>query len=749
LGRGPQNRNAGSGLLSRWAAIGLCAALGVALFAFVDLSPKVDEDFFFSSEDPQLQNSLRIEEEFGADRQIFIAARATQLESKSYIAKVLRLSEDLRGVDGVADVRSLTHGPEKPDKVSQRDPAEIFEDLLDSPFWTQLILAPDRSATFIVLRLGEGESGATVRAIDRVLTEHNEPGFELAASGVPYVSEHIRQKLTGDLRRFSIAAFVMFGILVGILFRSLAIVIGTMIAALAASFGTFLVRAALGMQTDILAPNLWTIAFVLTLSHVVYLTAQWRRQAAEVGPEKAVRRSVSLTGPASAWSLAANLLGFASLIFVSAKPLRQFGISGAIAAVLAIACAYVLFPPFLKAADPGSRHSSALAKHLDGFFSSRHSFLAAGAVLIALVLAPFAWRVNSDPSLPSYFAESGAVSAGLRAIDQSAGSSPLDIVIVNASGARLDNDDSFQRLRSLHDSLVDHQDVGSAISIALLMEETDRRWYSFLFSRNQQLKQLEKPEHGRIGDAFISDDHLRGRLILRMHEIDRTRSRDAIVNEIQAEVRKHGFEPELVGGLYLLQGELSSLVESSVIRGLGGLLALFFVIAWIVSRSLWTAAAMAFCLALTPFLLFGAVGLFGMPLDIISAPAANVALPLGIDEMIHLGYRIRRRGERGKDSWSAWRNALQELWGPILASMLIVVSGFSLFLFSSFPPTQRLGILVCAGAALTDLVVLVVLPAIASRAQGVKEHSLFRWARGLERPARGSALRHGLHRGPH
>jgi predicted RND superfamily exporter protein len=46
--------------------------------------------------------------------------------------------------------------------------------------------------------------------------------------------------------------------------------------------------------------------------------------------------------------------------------------------------------------------------------------------------------------------------------------------------------------------------------------------------------------------------------------------------------------------------------------------------------------------------------------------------------------------------------------------MLIVASGFSLFLLSRFPPTQRLGALVCAGAVLTDIAVLVVLPVIAT-----------------------------------
>jgi uncharacterized protein len=179
-------------------------------------------------------------------------------------------------------------------------------------------------------------------------------------------------------------------------------------------------------------------------------------------------------------------------------------------------------------------------------------------------------------------------------------------------------------------------------------------------------------------------------------------------------VRESGFTPALVGGLYPLANEMSELVEGSVIRGLGGLLALFFVIVLIVTRSLGSALAMVLCLGITPFLLFGLVGLRGMPVDIISAPAANVALPLGVDEMIHLGYAIRRQRGRKTAGWAAWRQALARMWRPIFVSMLIVVSGFSLFLLSNFPPTQRLGILVCIGAAMTDLVVLIVLPAVAT-----------------------------------
>lgn len=306
------------------------------------------------------------------------------------------------------------------------------------------------------------------------------------------------------------------------------------------------------------------------------------------------------------------------------------------------------------------------------------------------------------------------------------GSSPLDVVVADARGRPLDNDDAFERLEALQRRLERHPDTGAVLSIALLMAEVDRKWYSFLISWESGLESLDSPKRGRVGRTFITEDRLRGRFLLRMREQDRSRPRAVVVDEIKALVREQGFTPVLVGGLSPLQGELSKLVEGSVVRGLGGLLACFFVIMLIVSRSLPIAMAMTLCLAITPLTVFGVVGILKMPVDIIAAPAANVALPLGIDEMIHLGYSVRRLRSRATRTWTAWRRALALMWRPILASMLIVTSGFALFLLSGFPPTRRLGVLVCIGAAITDLVVLVVLPAIATigRRAGPKPKAL-------------------------
>src|SRR5688572_24464120 len=108
------------GTIWQWGAVVLCAALGFALFSYVDLTPKVQADFFFSTDDPQLQQSQRIDNEFSHAPQVFIVAKGKDLVSTQYLLQIHKLTQDLQKVDGVVDVRSLTNGP--------KEPREVFDD---------------------------------------------------------------------------------------------------------------------------------------------------------------------------------------------------------------------------------------------------------------------------------------------------------------------------------------------------------------------------------------------------------------------------------------------------------------------------------------------------------------------------------------------------------------------------------------------------------------------------------------------
>ncbi|MGH7198735.1 MAG: hypothetical protein ACREH5_08370, partial [Candidatus Omnitrophota bacterium] len=187
-----------------------------------------------------------------------------------------------------------------------------------------------------------------------------------------------------------------------------------------------------------------------------------------------------------------------------------------------------------------------------------------------------------------------------------------------------------------------------------------------------------------------------------------------VVERLKEKVKQGGFEPELVGGVYLLQGQLAKLVSSSMLYGLVSLTGLFFIMGWFLSRSLRVAAAMGASLVMMSVSILGPVGILGVPFDVISAPAVNVAIGMGIDAMIHLLFFVRGRFPGRLHDWSSWANGCAHLWKPILCSASIVSAGFGIFALSSFPPTQRFGASVVLGMIFSAATALFAFPFLAA-----------------------------------
>ncbi len=102
-----------------------------------------------------------------------------------------------------------------------------------------------------------------------------------------------------------------------------------------AVLGTSLVQSMFGIEIGILTANLGTIVFVVTLSHLVYMTFNWQtpaRQGKEdshdLGANTLGAKAWGMTLPASFWSMVCASLEFGSLLLVSAKPLGEFGFGG-------------------------------------------------------------------------------------------------------------------------------------------------------------------------------------------------------------------------------------------------------------------------------------------------------------------------------------------------------------------------------------------------------------------------------------
>jgi len=176
----------------------------------------------------------------------------------------------------------------------------------------------------------------------------------------------------------------------------------------------------------------------------------------------------------------------------------------------------------------------------------------------------------------------------------------------------------------------------------------------------------------------------------------------------------------MVGGTYSLLDQMTQLVTSSVISGVLLLIGIFVVMGFAFSRSFRVAGAMLVSLIIIPVVVRGYIAYMGMPLDFITASAANLDLGMGVDAMIYLTM-FARREKSVSDSWSAWSKACAHLWQPIGTSLLVICCGFGIFLLSNFPPTQRFGFFVILGSATAAAAALFMFPWLASSGQRIKK----------------------------
>lgn len=684
-----------------WTFLGLTILSFIFIAKFVNLAPQVDQNFFFSSNDPQFVSEEKISELFLRNDAQLILSATGDIFTKDYTNRVKDLTHRISAIDGVVDVTSITNGP--------RD----LKDALASPLWKRLLVSNDQLSTNLVIFLDESKSKQVVLNVEELSQKFQTDSFQIRMSGLPYVVELISRYLLRDLKTFSLMAFIIFGIVIFLIFRSKSVLFGTMISCLNACVWTFMVTYLMGVPIGLLTANLATIIFVLTLSHMIFLTYNWKNICLDGQKVKsAVDKAITFTFEASFWSMLTTLLGFLSLLFVPAKPLRELGIAGAVGSVVAIIVAYCIYPAFLKMThQPKPSEDVEPPSIIYSFLETNKRYIRMLAMAFCIIALPGLWMMNTDPSMLSFFSKESKIYQGLEYIDQNGGSSPLVVVVKSKNGALMHTGTAYQKLWKLQEALELHRSVGSVVSLPVLLAEAKQEPFAFLLLSDWLLDMLAKPEYGEVAKSFVSKDRQHALFLLRMNELNRVQTRLTIINEIKDIVATHDFVPELTGGVYKLQGHLSKSVAQSLFSGLSKLLLLFMVIAYIVSRSFRISISMIVSLIFIPVGILGAIGMYRVPLDVVSSPASNVAIAIGIDSMIHMikAYRRKKKANKAKSD-NLWKEVRDELWKPVLTSTIIVMTGFSIFLFSTFPPTQRFGGAIVFGTLLAAITALYVMP---------------------------------------
>src|SRR5437773_3151782 len=459
---------------THWEMLGLTALLFVVVAVFVDLKPAVDENFFFSTSDPGVRESKKVEQRFPSQPQLILAVSSQDISSPRYLGRIQRLTQQIEAIDEVSAVKSLTAGPKS------------FQDAVQGEFWRRLLIAKNRKSSNVIVFLENKDPEKPIKRVERIIHELDEKDFRIHIAGPPYVVEMIRRSLAHDFWYFSLTAVVLFGLTMAAMFRSVRVFLGMLATCASAVLLTLLLQSIFGRKIGILTVNLGTIVFVVALSHLVYMTFNWQTLADR--GHRLGKESPNLAGdawrmtlPPSFWSMICASLGFGSLLIVQAKPLRELGFGGVLGTVVALICVYVMYPSSLRWAVP--RKSKLLeAEPSDTFWSRRFVPLSLAVILLSADLGFGLKQVNTDPSLLDYFKPHRELRDGLEYVDRTGGSNPLTLVVAAADGSKLNTDAAYRKMWTLQGALENSKPVAAAISLPTLLAECARTPFSCLLT---------------------------------------------------------------------------------------------------------------------------------------------------------------------------------------------------------------------------------------------------------------------------
>jgi predicted RND superfamily exporter protein len=679
-------------------------AIAVLFYKKVDLEPKISANFFFSNDSKIFKEVSQVNKEFPSGEQIIIGVPAKDITSSYYVEKIRNLTNDLQNIKNIDAALSITKGPED------------IEAALNNPLWKRVVVSKNHDASFIICFLNKNSDyEKVIFDVEKITQKYRKQSLDVKISGMPYIVDQMRKNISQDMKNYTLIAIFLCSLTLLIIYRSFLIVIASLICCSICSIASLLILSLMGHQIGILTANLIVIIYVLAQSHLIFLTSNFQQLA---NTKNQLSATLSKTLPSSFWCMITTLLGFLSLILVTAKPIKELGIGGSIGTICAFVLIYLTYPTFLKFIK--AKKSKDNNKFLEKIYSNKKInkfiiiLILSSSILLGFLGIP---SLDTDPNLLKYFKKDGKIANQIEFIDKNGGSNPLKIIISNKNGERLDNDYSYEKMWNLQKNLAKHKEVGSIISLPVIMAEADENWLGKLLPWEIIIDVLFKDKYQQIGRSFISKNKKEAMFFLRMKEAEKSQNRLKTISQLKQIVSKTGFKVNHVSGTYYLQARLGASVKSSIINGVASLIAVFLLIILIISTSIKLVFVVAISIISICAIIFGSLGILKIPIDIISSPAINISLGIAVDSIIHITRNAKSFGKLTSENWT---KSLKNQAKPAIISITTVIVGFSTFALSSFPPSQRFGIVVVFGSVLAAIFALIIIPTLSAKREKTK-----------------------------
>jgi len=551
---------------------------------------------------------------------------------------------------------------------------------------------------------------------------------QIYLSGVSVIIADMISYIKSDLITYGFALVFILGCALWYFFGSFYFVFLTLFICfitLGASSGIF---ALLNFQITVISSNYVALVLIITLSlniHLLVHFLQKRKQYPRSRIQKILLQSLLAKAKPSFYAILTTMIGFFSLIFSKIEPIIKLGIMMSISLILALILSYLFLASALVLFEP--KKIKIKDFHFDFLsFCAKLSlekrkiiyFICSLCVILAL------YGISSlkvENSFVNYFKDTSDIKQGLLVIDKNLGGTlPLELVISFKEKTPNQNEqtDSFESefenlalsdtyffdskktriATKVHQFLENKNYVGSVLSLASLLnlakelnngKELDD--FSLAFLNENLPKEIKE----NLLSSFVNIEHKELRFLMRIVDSDPKLRRNEFLKELKNELdlllKDENVKVQLTGIMLLYNNMLQSLFASQF-DTLSFVILSIFILFIFVFKSI-KFALIAILVNVIPLsLVFALMGIFNIPLDLMSITIAAIAIGIGVDDALHYIHRFKEE-LKTKDIASAIKGAHNSIGCALYYTTISVILGFSIMMSSNFIPTIYFGIL--------------------------------------------------------
>ena len=637
--------------------------------------------------------------------------------------------------------------------VSKRDSLRLLRDTAGLSAQQEIQLQ-EVSAEFLNYRTAKAEVDHKRVAQIRELIEDYRDRATIFLGGPDMITADMITFIKSDLTVFGAGILVFIIATLALIFRRIRFVVLPLITCALCLVIILGFLSWIDWRLTVISSNFVLLLLIITLALTIHLIVRYRELQSnnpESNQHKLVSQTVISMAKPCLYTVLTTIVAFTSLVVSDIRPVIDFGWMMTMGISLALVIAFIIIPAGMVLLGKGPHtslqdNSSAFTAKFAWLTEHYGTLILLTALSLAALSAYGISKLEVENRFIDYFRSDTEIYRGMETIDTAlGGTTPLDIIIqapvfdeptINDIEEFESTDDDY----FLDDDYAFEDEYGD-MEEELAQDDASGLAESYWFS-SAGLADLEKlqtfidaqPEVGKVNSLvqlyavardlsnrdlndleiaimrqslsdeiyqqmvapYLLEDIDEARIQLRAMETGGQLRRAELLEKIhQYAIDEVGIAPENIrftGILVLYNNMLQSLYKSQIVT-LGavfiGIMIMFLVLFQSVKISI---------IAILPNFLaagivLGSMGIFGIPLDMMTITIAAITVGIGVDHAIHYLTRFKREFSLDSNYIGAMHRAHASIGQALFYTSITIIAGFSILALSNFIPSVYFGLL--------------------------------------------------------